>query len=255
MALALVLMLVASALTLLTPYLIKVAIDQHIAGGDTAGPDSTIALLTAAAFVGIYADLGHPALSAGLGGPASAGRRARAAVPPSAGAARWATTTRHIVGVTVSRVINDVAMINDLLSQGLITLIGDTLMLVGIVVVMLSMSPRLALLTFIVLPLMLLVTWLFARRAGVAFRQTRSRWPRWWATWPKNICRHARDPGLRAGGRLAASASTRSTAPTATRNIAAMSLSFIFLPTVEFLGMLATAIVLWFGGRRWRAAR
>ncbi len=31
-------------------------------------------------------------------------------------------------------------------------------------------------------------------------------------------------------------------------NIAAMSLSFVFLPTVEFLGVLATAIVLWFGG-------
>ena len=31
-------------------------------------------------------------------------------------------------------------------------------------------------------------------------------------------------------------------------NIAAMSLSFVFLPAVEFLGMLATAIVLWFGG-------
>jgi ABC-type multidrug transport system fused ATPase/permease subunit len=32
-------------------------------------------------------------------------------------------------------------------------------------------------------------------------------------------------------------------------NIAAMSLSFVFLPSVEFLGMLATGIVLWFGGR------
>ena len=31
-------------------------------------------------------------------------------------------------------------------------------------------------------------------------------------------------------------------------NIAAMSLSFVFLPAVEFLGMLATGIVLWFGG-------
>jgi ABC-type multidrug transport system fused ATPase/permease subunit len=32
-------------------------------------------------------------------------------------------------------------------------------------------------------------------------------------------------------------------------NIDAMSLSFIFLPAIEFLGILATAIVLWFGGR------
>jgi ABC-type multidrug transport system fused ATPase/permease subunit len=32
-------------------------------------------------------------------------------------------------------------------------------------------------------------------------------------------------------------------------NIGAMTLSFIFLPAIEFLGILATAIVLWFGGR------
>jgi ABC-type multidrug transport system fused ATPase/permease subunit len=32
-------------------------------------------------------------------------------------------------------------------------------------------------------------------------------------------------------------------------HITAMSLSFVFLPAVEFLGMLATAVVLWFGGR------
>ena len=32
-------------------------------------------------------------------------------------------------------------------------------------------------------------------------------------------------------------------------NINAMSLSFIFLPTIEFLGVLSTGIVLWFGGR------
>ena len=31
-------------------------------------------------------------------------------------------------------------------------------------------------------------------------------------------------------------------------NIAATSLSFVFLPTVDFLGTLATPIVLWFGG-------
>ena len=43
--------------------------------------------------------------------------------------------------MTVSRVINDVAEINELLSQGLITLLGDLLVLVGIIVVMFSMEP------------------------------------------------------------------------------------------------------------------
>ena len=82
---------------------------------------------------------------------------------------------RTIIGVTVSRVINDVAVINDLLTQGLISLIGDTLVLVGIIIIMLTMSPRLALLTFAVLPLMMLATYLFSVNAKGAFRLTRKR--------------------------------------------------------------------------------
>ena len=53
MVVAFVLMLVASALTLAAPYLIKVAIDEPIAEGDAAGL-ARIALLLAAAFGGLY---------------------------------------------------------------------------------------------------------------------------------------------------------------------------------------------------------
>jgi ABC-type multidrug transport system fused ATPase/permease subunit len=81
----------------------------------------------------------------------------------------------HIAGVTVSRVINDVAKINELLSQGVITLLGDLLVLVGITVVRLSMSPLLALVTFAVLPLMFMATWMFSHQAQKAFRETRSK--------------------------------------------------------------------------------
>ena len=115
----------------------------------------------------------------------------------------------HIVGVTISRVINDVAVINDLLSQGLVTLIGDSLLLVGIIVVMLSMSPRLALLAFSVLPLMVLATLLFARQAQVAFRQTRARDRRRGGRPGRGHLGDAGHPGLCPGGRHRRSASTR----------------------------------------------
>lgn len=64
-------------------------------------------------------------------------------------------------------------------------MVGDTVLLVGIVAVMVSMSPRLALLAFAVLPLMVLATWLFAQRAQVAFRRTRSRIAAVVGTWPR----------------------------------------------------------------------
>jgi ATP-binding cassette subfamily B multidrug efflux pump len=245
MVLALGLTLLASALTLAAPYLVKVAIDQPIAQGDAAGL-TRIALLTAATFVGLYlASAGQRYLLSWVGQRVLASLRAELFRHLQMLSLGYHDT--HIIGVTLSRVISDVAVINELLSQGLITVIGDTLLLVGIVVVMLSMSPRLALFTFSVLPLMVLATALFAIRAQTAFRQTRSRIAAVLGDLAEDLS------GMRVIQAFAQEDASRERFDEVNRSnrdayVAAMSLSFVFLPTVEFLGMLATAIVLWFGG-------
>ncbi|HWQ11556.1 MAG TPA: ABC transporter ATP-binding protein [Roseiflexaceae bacterium] len=243
---ALALMLAASALTLATPYLVKVAIDQHIMRGETEGLTG-VALLIAGAFVGIYlASAGQRYLLAWVGQRVLATLRSR--LFRHLQALSLGYHDRHIAGVTISRVINDVAVINDLLSQGLVVLVGDTFVLAGIVVVMLAMSPRLALLAFLVLPLMVLLTWLFARRARVAFRQTRARVAAVVGDLAQDI------GGMRVIQAFAQEGESQERFDSVNRanrdaHVRAMSLSFLYLPAVEFLGMLATAIVLWFGGR------
>lgn len=243
---AFLLTLVQSGLTLLTPYLIKVAIDQYITPKDQPGL-VRIAILLAVSFVLLFAVssvqsytltwVGQKVL-ANLRGDIF---RHLQQLPQG-------YHDRHIVGVTVSRVINDVAEINELLSQGVITLLGDVVVLVGIIIIMLDMSPKLALLTFIVLPLMVLATWLFSRQARTAFRETRS-----------SVAAVVGDLAEDINGMRAIQAFTREKTTQdrfeqvnrENRNayINAMNLSFIFLPTIEMLGMLATVIVLWFGGR------
>ncbi len=246
MLVALTFMLVESVLTLTTPYLVKQAIDQSIASGDISGL-TIIALLIAATFVGIYVAVAFQTYLLGwVGDRVLAALRSQLFRHLQVLSLGYHDT--HIVGVTISRVINDVAVINDLLSQGLISLIGDILVLAGIVVVMLAMSPRLALLTFVVLPLMLLVTALFARRARVAFRQTRTRIAAVVGDLAENIA------GMRVIQAYAQEGVSRDrfdqvNSANRDANIQAMSLSFVYLPSVEFLGMLATAIVLWFGGQ------
>jgi ATP-binding cassette subfamily B multidrug efflux pump len=239
------LMLVTTLLTLATPYLIKVAIDRYIAQGDMPGLTYT-ALLIAGAFLGSYlASAGQRWLLSWVGLRVLASLRRDLFCHLQRLSLGYHNT--HIIGVTISRVINDVAVINDLLSQGLITLVGDTLVLGGIIVVMLSMSPRLALLTFSVLPLMLLGTYLFSRRAQLAFRQTRSGI----AAVVGNLAEDL--SGMRVIQAFAQENSSQERFEKVNRAnrdayIAAMSLSFVFLPSVEILGMLATAVVLWFGG-------
>ncbi len=239
------LMLVSSALTLAAPYLIKVAIDRYIAAGDMPGL-TTIALVLAAAFGGIYVtEAAQQYLLSWVG--LHFLRTLRADLFRHLQELSLSYHDTHIVGVSISRVINDVAVINDLLSQGLITLIGDLVVLVGIVVVMLSMSAPLALYTFAVLPLMVLATWLFTRHAQVAFRNTRERIAAVVGDLAENIS------GMRVIQAFAQEDATLDRFDEANRanrdaNIAAVVLSYVFLPSVEFLGMLATGIVLWFGG-------
>ncbi len=194
MGLAFLLMLGATALTLWTPYLIKVAIDGHIAQGNSAGLNR-IALWTAAAFVGIFiTTAGQRYLLSWVGQRVLATLRMQ--LFEHLQRLSLGYHDQHIIGVTVSRVINDVGVINELLSQGLITVIGDLLLLVGIVVVMVSMSAQLAVYTFLILPLMVLLTLFFrapsAHRLSPDARPHRRRGGRS----GREYLRYARDPSL-----------------------------------------------------------
>lgn len=242
---ATILILGSSVLTLAAPYLIKVAIDQFIAQNDGEGL-TRIAWLLIGVFIGIFAtNAALQYLLSWVGQQVL--RTLRAQLFRHLQALSLSYHDTHIVGVTISRVISDVSVINDLLSQGLVTLIGDLAVLIGIVVVMISMSAPLALAAFSVLPLMVLATWWFAREAQVAFRETRSKIAAVVGDLAENIS------GMRVIQAFVQEDATAERFDEVNRanrdaNIAAMRLSFTFLPAVEFLGMLATAIVLGFGG-------
>ena len=244
--LAVLAMLASSALGIASPWLLKVAIDRDIPAGDARGLAVTAAML-AVTFAGAYL---FTALQRGLiarvGNALLAGLRSRLFRRLQELDLAW--HDRHISGVTVSRVINDVAVINDLLSQGLVTLFGDAAVLAGIVAVMLAMNARLALLAFAVLPAMVASTALFSRAARGAFRKTRTR-----------IAAVVGDLAEAIGGMRVIQAFAREDAARrrfrevnrANRdaNVEATSLSFLYLPAMDLLATVATAIVLWFGGQ------
>lgn len=246
MALALLLTIVESGLTLLSPYLLKEATDNHILTGDFPGL-VRIAIYLGLTFISLYfVSSAQRYVVSWVGQRMLA--KLRSDLFRHLQRLQQGYHDRNIVGVTVSRVINDVAEINELFSQGVITLIGDLLVLIGIIVVMLTMSPKLALLTFIVIPLMLIATWIFSRQAKKAFRETRSKVAAVVGDLAEDIS------GMRviqAFAQEKASQERFDKVNVENRNayINAMSLSFVFLPAIEFLGMLATGIVLWFGGR------
>src|SRR5574340_697311 len=118
MLLALAAMIIASGLTLLIPYLLKIAVDQYISAGDLPGL-GRISMYTAGAFAGLYVSTAlQQYLLSWVGQRALANMRS--ALFRHLQKLSMGYHDTHIVGVTVSRVMNDVATINDLISQGLI---------------------------------------------------------------------------------------------------------------------------------------
>ena len=244
MCLAFIAMLVASAMTIATPFLVKLAIDGPIIGGDLAALDEIVMLMLLALFSLWLAAMTQRYLLSWVGQRVLADLRA--ALFRHLQELPLAYHDKHIVGVTISRVISDVGVINQLLSQGLITLTGDSLLLAGIVIVMLSLNLKLALLTFAIIPLIFLATAVFARQAKLAFRNTRARNAHLVGDLAENLS------GIRVIQAFANEDSSSvkfDEVNQANRDahIQAMSLSFVFLPTVEFLGIAATGIVLLFG--------
>ncbi len=246
MTLAFFAMLIATSMTLLTPYLLKLTVDQYIRGGDAQGL-LIICLWTAAAFVGLYiSSASQHYLISWVSQRVLTNLRKDLFTHIQKLSLSY--HQNHIVGVTVSRVMNDVATINELLTDGVISLLADILILVGIMVIMLLMNLKLALLAFTVLPLMVLVTLWFSRQATSAFRKTRTSVARVVGDLAEDIA------GVKVIQAFSQEDSTQQRFKEVNTNnrsahVDAMRLSFIFLPAIEFLGILATAIVLWFGGR------
>ena len=80
---------------------------------------------------------------------------------------------RNPVGRLVTRVTTDVDVLNDLFASGVVAIFGDVFSLFAIVVVMLKMNWKLSLLTFSVLPIIVLVTAAFRRAVRDSYRRIR----------------------------------------------------------------------------------
>jgi ATP-binding cassette subfamily B protein len=80
---------------------------------------------------------------------------------------------RHPVGRLVTRVTTDIDVLNELFSSGVVTIVGDLLVISFVILAMFQMSPGLTLIMLTVLPFVILVTALFRRSVSNSYRRTR----------------------------------------------------------------------------------
>jgi ATP-binding cassette, subfamily B, multidrug efflux pump len=170
-AAGLVVIVLTSLLQLVQPWLTKVAIDRYIAHGDLAGV-GRVALLFLAVLAGVFAlEFAQTWISQSIGQRIMF--EMRMAIYGHLQKVDVAFYDRHAVGRLMTRVTSDVDALNDLFSAGVVAVFGDAFMLAGIIGVVLWMDWRLALVTFSVLPLIVLVSQWFRRHVRESYRRVR----------------------------------------------------------------------------------
>jgi len=154
---------------------------------------------------------------------------------------------RNRAGVIISRLTNDVEAIDQLVTDGVTSLVQNTLMLIGTAILLFVLDWRLALATLAVIPLMSVATVIFRKRSSRAYRAVRERLGLVTATLAEDIA-----------GMRVVQAFTRErenlrnfrqvTERYRESNQETVVLNGIYFPFVDLLSSIALAVVLGYGG-------
>ena len=155
------------------------------------------------------------------------------------------------VGRLVTRITTDVDALNELFSSGLLMILGDVLMLSFVVIAMLEMSPGMTAFLLAVMPLVVLVTMQFRRSVQTSYRRIRVAIARINSYLQEHIS------GIAVLQLFNREARSRAEFAQINRDhMEAYKDAIIaygwFYPVAEFLGMLALALLLAYGGFRVR---
>jgi ATP-binding cassette subfamily B multidrug efflux pump len=245
-AVALAAIISGSVLQLAQPYLMKIAIDRYIANQDLGGVDR-IAIayffILIASFALEYVQTWKLQMT---------GQRImydmRLQIYEHLQRIDLQFYDRNPVGRLMTRVTTDVDVLNDMFTAGVVSIFGDVFTLVGIMIVLVMMDWRLALVTFAVLPLIVLVTQWFRRNVRESYRTVRA----WVARINAFLQEHI--TGMSTVQLFRREARTFERFDDINRrhrdaNIDSILYSAVFYPAIEIIGALAAALIIWFGGR------
>ena len=247
MLLTLGVLMVGSFLQLAGPYLTKVAIDNHILRGDTHGL-MVIALLyilvLALDFFFQYLRIYLLQLTG-----QRVMLRLRLDIFERILRLSQSFFDRTPTGRLVTRAVQDVEVINELSTQGVIVVFGDLITLVGIAVVLFWMDWRLALVVLSLTPLVVIVTAFYRVKARDAYRGVRRHLARLNAFLQENLTGvttvqlfRREEKNLRRFDRM--------NQDTRDQHLRSILYSALFFPCVEVIAAGALGLVIWYGGGR-----
>ncbi|HWV57835.1 MAG TPA: ABC transporter ATP-binding protein [Longimicrobiales bacterium] len=156
---------------------------------------------------------------------------------------------RNPVGRSMTRVTNDVEVLNELFRSGIVAIFGDFFTLLFIVAMMLYLDWRLALVALTVLPAVVYAASVFRKRIRVAYRDIRIRLARINAYLQEQIT------GISVtqlfGRERDSAARFREVNEDHLRaHLRSITYYALFFPTIELFTSIAVALIIWYGGLR-----
>jgi ATP-binding cassette subfamily B protein len=156
---------------------------------------------------------------------------------------------RHAVGRIMTRLTNDVDVLNELFTSGVVSIVGDLFLLAGIVVAMVRLNVELMGVTLSVLPLIVILTLIFRIKVRRSFRDIRTRLARMNGFLNENLSGMTTVQALNREKRnyeefLKVNAEHRDA------NLVAVRYNALLFPVLELVGALAVSLIVWYGGRQ-----
>lgn len=160
-----------SILSPIRPYLVQLTIDNHVAFNDYNGMlNMIIILVILLVFQGII-QYYHTYLSGWIG--QNIVKDLRIKLYSHIQKLRLKFFDNTPIGKIITRNISDIETIAEVFGQGLASIIGDLLQLIGILIIMFLINWKLTLVTLSTFPLLLLVTYIFKEKVKVSFNNVR----------------------------------------------------------------------------------
>ena len=244
-ALALVSLLAATVTALAPPYLAKLAIDDGIRKHNLHALTIVVSIFAVAGIANLATSAAQTYFTGWTGERILADLRNK--LFRHLQRLSLGFYERNRAGVIISRLTNDVEALDQLVTDGVTTLVQSTLFLFGTSIILFVLDWRLALATLTVMPLMAVATAIFRVRSARAYRAVRERLGLVTATLAEDI----------SGMRVVQAFRRERTNERIFREVNAhyrqanqqtVVLNGLYFPFVDFLSAVATAIVLGYGG-------
>ncbi len=246
-ALSVALLFAVSLLNLAGPYLTKIAIDDHIKPGRLEGLNAVAAVYLGVLVLAFLFQFAQTYLMQYIGQRVMFDMRTRVFAHLHRMSFRF--FDNNPIGKLVTRVVNDVEVLNEMLTSGLILIFNDVFSLLGIFVMMFYLDWRLTLVICLVFPLLYMATQAYRTRARDALRKNRAHQSGLNTFLEESLSGMATVQLHRLEASHARTFEKKNS-DKLREDLRSLHYNAIYLPSIDLFSALGIGLVIWYGGGR-----